>query len=260
MLGILSKLAALGMILLILAFAVLIVTKDKLLKGDRELDDEEVIEAVVERIERVDKKKAMENLRKMIDGQAVDKKIGIKEGQSSFTGEAKDLEKAVEASVDDEAVDLQKMLEENLETFEKDTSELADGETDLEQVVSWRIIGDWLYFRVAFSPWDSETHRLMQGGDDAIFMSFVDSSDERVVPASAAARIPTRNFYLQKKEELPFGWAFSGKLFVGKVNKKSINHSEVGWIFSQELATHLKRLKKARAAAEEGADQALSSR
>jgi hypothetical protein len=160
-------------------------------------------------------------------------------------------------SVEDEAIDLHQVLADDPGSFEKEVLKFAQGESDLEQEVMWRIIGNWVYFRFDLSPFDAGTHELLQGGDETILMSFVDEQGTAVVPASGSVRIPTSSLYLRKGEGRTMGWGFSGKLPLGEVKEAEVTSSQIGQEFSPVLTEHLKRLKQMRAASSPPAAAAL---
>lgn len=212
-----------------------------------ESDDGEVVsEELKETLEGAERT-TMEELEKFLDGQESEKKLEGQVGRSKAEGkEMADVEKTPR-ELESEAIDLNRFLEEEGDTFQRDEGILAEGATDLHQEVMWKIVGDWVYFRICFSPYDEDTHDLMRSPEEAVFLCFNDSSGERVVPSSASARIPMSGLYIRMERDEKVGWAFNGKLSLKDVNPSSLDHSKVGWIFSHELHAHLKNLKELRA-------------
>ena len=238
---IIGKLFWLGGFVAIVVIAVFYFTKDTRAKNEADLTAEQLEKKIA-----AAKQKTLQDLEKFLDGQESEKKLAGTVGRSEQEGkELARIEKA-KRELEGEAIDLEKVLREEADTFKKDEGTLAEGATDLRQEVMWRVVGDWVYFRLSFSPFDPETHKLMKAPDEAVFLCFNDSTGKRVVPVSASARIPMGSLYVRYKDDEPMGWAFSGKLSVAKVDPDSLDHSRVGWIFSHDLHAHLKKLKDMR--------------
>lgn len=125
----------------------------------------------------------------------------------------------------------------------KESGTLAEGTTNVQQLVFWEIVGDDIYYRIVLLPYDRPAHELMMDSAEALFMSFHAPDDQRVVPVSAPARIATRKLRVATKDGYAAGWFHDGIVPLAGQDPDRVDHSKVGWIFSGTLHARLKKIQ-----------------
>ena len=141
-------------------------------------------------------------------------------------------------------IDLEKLLD--LKDANKEVTLLAEGTTQVQQLVFWQIVGGDIYYRIVLTPYDRPAHKLMMNPAEALFMSFLTAGGERVVPVSGAERIPTKDLREATKEGYAVGWFSDGKLSLEGRDPNQVERGEVGWIFSSGLHARLKTVQRLR--------------
>jgi hypothetical protein len=150
-------------------------------------------------------------------------------------------------------IDLNDLLELARE-MERKVDYLADGTTRVEQAVAWFTYRDRLHYVLLVRPFERVAHEMMKRGGEDLFLSFLGSDGERVLPPSAPEQIPTRSLRVAvtKAKRIPAGWVAYGELPLYGASGESIAEPQVGWIFSGGLHARLQKLLRANIVREEG--------
>jgi hypothetical protein len=114
----------------------------------------------------------------------------MKKGSSASKGKSASQLAVSQRDLAEGHVDLEKLIE--LADVNKEIDLLAEGTTQVQQMVFWEIVGDDVYYRVVLTPYERSAHELMMSPSEALFMSFLSADNKRIVPVSAAFRIPTK--------------------------------------------------------------------
>ena len=138
-------------------------------------------------------------------------------------------------------IDLEMLID--LADVNKEIDLLAEGTTQVQQMVFWEIVGDDVYYRIVLTPYDRPAHQLMMSPAEALFMSFLSADNQRIVPVSAAFRIPTHKLRVATRDGYAAGWFYDGRIPLEGGDAARIDHAEVGWIFSSKLHARLKGIQ-----------------
>ncbi len=166
---------------------------------------------------------------------------GMKTGAGGGTNKLADSQKHVGKGHVDLA-ELLKTLEED-PNVKKEIDLLAEGTTQIEQVLYWQIFDGDIYYRILLQPYDRAAHEMMMKPGEALFMSFMSGNGERKVPKSADHRIDMKYLRVATKEGYAAGWFYDGVLPLDGVNPESVAKGKVGWIFSNGLHARLRQIQ-----------------
>lgn len=144
-----------------------------------------------------------------------------------------------------------KELEKLAEKLRKDAKVLANGSTNVKQVVLWNIENDNIHFRIILTPYDREAHQLMMSPGEALFVSFESKAGVRVAPKAMPLRVEMRQLRMATENGAPAGWFVDGSVPVDAKDKNLVSAPRVGWLFSKQLHGRLRQLKAAAPAAVE---------
>lgn len=166
---------------------------------------------------------------------------GIKVGRSKNGGAASSVLAESQRNFAEGHIDLEKLIQ--LADVNREIDLLAEGTTQVHQLVFWEIVGDQIFYRLVLAPYDRRAHELMMDSTEALFMSFHAADDKRVVPVSVAERIPTRKLRVATKNGYAAGWFHDGTIPLDGKSPALVDHAKVGWIFSGPLHNRLRKVQ-----------------
>jgi hypothetical protein len=144
-------------------------------------------------------------------------------------------------------VDLKKLLEMmDDEDVKKEIELLAEGTTQIEQILFWQIHDGSIYYRIVLRPYDRKAHEMMMQPGEALFMSFLSEGDVRLVPKSADHRIDMKYLRVATEKGYAVGWFYDGRLPLAEADPEAVDHGRVGWIFSNGLHARLQQIQAPR--------------
>lgn len=123
---------------------------------------------------------------------------------------------------------------------------LEEAGTDLRHSVQYKIVDGFVFYRLWLEPYEEKTHQLMQGDDEALFVSFHDAAGRRLLPESAADRIAMRSMRAAMKDKDRQGWYYDGRIPMKETDADELEAVKVGWIFSPQLHAYLRSLREYR--------------
>lgn len=128
--------------------------------------------------------------------------------------------------------------------------EFGKGWTDLKYRVDYSWQGKKLNYELFIHPFDPRVERLRKEGMELVLLSFLNEEEDRVVPKTPA-RIEMRELTLvtAKREdgtEYFSGWKYSASVQKEDEVEGEIADAEMGWLFSKELLTVLRSIRRER--------------
>ena len=250
--GCLWKLFQLGIVVAILVLGFMFIAKPQ-----KEKEELAVEEKVGERkVEKAGDTGLIAKLQKMFGGEEK-KEVKLAQGGMKSGDRGKNELEVAQAEAGEEHVDLKKLLELS-EDVRREVDFLAEGTTQVQQQLFWQIVGDNIHYRIILTPYDRRAHELMMRPGEALFMSFLSTDEERLVPRSADFRIDMKKLRVATTDGYAVGWFYDGRLPLGGVNPAAVDHGSVGWIFSNRLHARLRTIQGPKAPAKETVDEPFS--
>lgn len=203
--------------------------------------------------ERLGETGLVAKLRQVFGG---DKKAKVKTGSGSKSGSGRGPRNKLKRSQKDAGtghVDLESLLRdlEDDGSVQKEMEFLAEGTTQIQQVLYWQIFDGNIYYRILLQPYDRTAHELMIQPGEALFMSFMSGEGTRLVPKSADYRIDMKYLRVATKDGYAVGWFYDGVLPLDGVHPEAVSKGKVGWIFSNRLHARLRQLQAPKRPADE---------